>query len=186
MLSHCRLLVGNLEIFRISVMHEIYCWVSSYRRSYFSVSQSLSVVSRSQTGYTLSVSISAGCLAVGPSFSASESSHYCWYHTFYAKLETSKNGNASIAGFFRACAMRCGHVDKIASSVPVEWPIRSVCRSLGRLRGHLRTFSSLQASKVAAREWRLLNFLAILELGASAQIGEGLTCASCVEVFSGS
>ena len=82
--------------------------------------------------------------------------------------------------------MRCGHVDKIASSVPVEWPIRSVCRSLGRLRGHLRTFSSLQASKVAAREWRLLNFLAILEREASAQIGEGLTCASCVEVFSGS
>ena len=82
--------------------------------------------------------------------------------------------------FFRACAMRCGHVDKIASSVPVEWPIRSVCRSLGRLRGHLRTFSSLQASKVAAREWRLLNFLEILERvnwgGANMRV-------SCVEVF---
>ena len=47
-------------------------------------------------------------------------------------------------------------------------------------------FSSFQASKVAARELRLLNFLAILEREASAQIGEGLTCASCVEVISGS
>ena len=82
--------------------------------------------------------------------------------------------------------MRCGHVDKIASSVPVEWPLRAVCRSLGRLIGHLHTFSSLQASKVAAREWRFLNFLAMLEREASTQIGEGVTCASCVEVFSGS
>ena len=59
----------------------------------------------------------------------------------------------------------------------IEWPLRAVCRSLGRVRGLLRTFSSLQASKVAARELRLLNFLAILEREASAQIGEGLTCA---------
>ena len=59
----------------------------------------------------------------------------------------------------------------------IEWPLRAVCRSLGRVRGLLRTFSSLQASKVAARELRLLNFLAILEREASAQMGEGLTCA---------
>ena len=32
-------------------------------------------------------------------------------------------------------------------------------RSLGRLRGLLRTFSSLQASKVSTRELRLINFL---------------------------
>ena len=44
----------------------------------------------------------------------------------------------------------------------IEWPLWAVCRSLGRLRGLFRTFSSLQAPKVAARELRLLNFLAIL------------------------
>ena len=64
----------------------------------------------------------------------------------------------------------------------IEWPLRRVCRSLGRLRGLLRTFSSLQASKVATRELRLLNFLynyiAILECETSVPIGEGLTCAS--------
>ena len=34
----------------------------------------------------------------------------------------------------------------------IEWPLRAVRRSLGRLRGLLRTFSSLQASKVYRRE----------------------------------
>ena len=41
----------------------------------------------------------------------------------------------------------------------IEWPLRVVRRSLGRIRGLLRTFSSLQASKVSTRELRLLNFL---------------------------
>ena len=40
-----------------------------------------------------------------------------------------------------------------------ERPLRAVCRSFGRLRGLLWTFSSLQASKVSTRELRLLNFL---------------------------
>ena len=57
----------------------------------------------------------------------------------------------------------------------IEWPLRAVRRSLGRLRGLLRTFSSLQASKVS-----------ILERETSAQIGEGLTWASSVAVISGS
>ena len=68
----------------------------------------------------------------------------------------------------------------------IEWPLRAVCHSLRRLRGIFCTFSSFQASKVAARELRLLNFLVILEREASAQIGEGLTCTLCVEVISGS
>ena len=34
------------------------------------------------------------------------------------------------------------------SACVIEWPLRAVRRSLGRLRGLLRTFSSLQASKV--------------------------------------
>jgi len=55
-----------------------------------------------------------------------------------------------------------------------EWPLRAVCPSLGRLRGLLCTFSSLQASKVATRELRLLESTAILEREASAQICEGL------------
>ena len=46
----------------------------------------------------------------------------------------------------------------------IEWPLRAVRHSLGRLRGLLWTFSSLQASKVS-----------ILERKTSAQIGEGLT-----------
>ena len=41
----------------------------------------------------------------------------------------------------------------------IEWPLRAVRRSLGHLTGLLRTFSSLQASKVLTRELRLLNFL---------------------------
>ena len=46
---------------------------------------------------------------------------------------------------------------------------------------------SLRAFKVATRELRLLNFLwRQLERETSAQIGEGLTCASCVAVISGS
>ena len=104
-------------------------------------------------------------------------------HFSYHQLAPQGPGFGLTILCFRACTVRCGHV---ASSVPVEWPLRAVCRSLGRLRGHLWTFSSLQASKVAVREWRLLYFLAILEHKASTQIGEGLTCASCMEVFSGS
>ena len=41
----------------------------------------------------------------------------------------------------------------------IEWPLRAVCHSLGCLRGLPRTFSSLQASKVVARELRHCNFL---------------------------
>ena len=55
------------------------------------------------------------------------------------------------------------------------------------LLGTSNTSSSLQAVKAATRELRLLNFLlAILEREMSTQIGEGLTCASCVAVTSGS
>ena len=68
----------------------------------------------------------------------------------------------------------------------IEWPLRAVCPSLGRLRGLLCTFSSLQAFKVVTRELKLLEYMAILEREASAQICEGLTCASCVAVISGS
>ena len=40
----------------------------------------------------------------------------------------------------------------------IEWPLRTVCRSLGCLRGLLRTFSSLHASKVSIDgELRFLN-----------------------------
>ena len=68
----------------------------------------------------------------------------------------------------------------------IEWPPRAVHRSLGRLRG-LRTFSSLQASKVATGEIEASQFsIAMLERKASSQIGEGLTCASCRAVISGS
>ena len=54
---------------------------------------------------------------------------------------------------------------------------RTVSRSLGRLRGLLRTFSSLQASNVATRESRVLIiyiyiYIAILEREVSSQIGE--------------
>ena len=56
----------------------------------------------------------------------------------------------------------------------IEWPLRAVCPSLGRLRGLLCTFSSLQASKVATRELRLLEYMVILEREASAQICEGI------------
>ena len=41
----------------------------------------------------------------------------------------------------------------------IEWPLRAVRRSLGHLRGLYCTISSLQASKVATRELRLLNNL---------------------------
>ena len=41
----------------------------------------------------------------------------------------------------------------------IEWSLRAVRRSLGCLRGLLRTFSSLQASEVSTRELKLLNFL---------------------------
>ena len=65
------------------IRYEIYCRVSSYRRSFFSVSPSLSV------------SISAGCSAGRSIFSAGKSTRCC-YHTFYPKLEeTSTYGNAS-------------------------------------------------------------------------------------------
>ena len=40
-----------------------------------------------------------------------------------------------------------------------EWPLRVVRCSLGRLRGLLRMFASLQASKVSTSELRLINFL---------------------------
>ena len=66
----------------------------------------------------------------------------------------------------------------------IEWPLRAVRRSLGRLRGLLRTFSSLQASKVSIEASQFS--MAILERETSAQIGEGLTWASCVAVISGS
>ena len=43
-------------------MHEnLHAEFSSYRHSFFSVSPLLSVLARSQTGYTLYVSVSAGC-----------------------------------------------------------------------------------------------------------------------------
>ena len=46
---------------------------------------------------------------------------------------------------------------------------------------------SLQAFKVATRELRLLNFLwRYLEHKMTVQIGERLTCTSCVAVISGS
>ena len=56
----------------------------------------------------------------------------------------------------------------------IEWPLQAVRRRLGRLRGLLCTFSSLQASKVATRELRLLEYMVILEREASAQICEGI------------
>ena len=69
----------------------------------------------------------------------------------------------------------------------IEWPLRAARRSLGRLRSLLRTFSNLQASKVTTRELGFsIFYMYILEREASVQIGEGLTCASCVAVISGS
>ena len=65
----------------------------------------------------------------------------------------------------------------------IEWPLRAARHSLGHLRGLLRTFSSLQASKVTTRE---LGFSSILERKVSVQIGEGLTCGSCVAAITGS
>ena len=50
---------------------------------------------------------------------------------------------------------------RLDSNLCVEWPLRAFRRSLGRLRGFHCTFSSLQASKLAMRELRLLNFLYI-------------------------
>ena len=44
-------------------------------------------------------------------------------------------------------------------SCVIEWPLRAVRHNLGCLSGLLRTFSSLQASKVMTRELKLLNFL---------------------------
>jgi len=57
----------------------------------------------------------------------------------------------------------------------MEWPLRAVCRSLGRLRGLLRNFSILQASKIAARELRLRNFL---DTWQARKLGRDLTCTS--------
>ena len=69
----------------------------------------------------------------------------------------------------------------------IEWPLQAVRHSLGRLRGLLRTFSSLQASKVLTRKLRILNFpMAIVERETITQIGEGLTWVSCVVFYSGS
>ena len=91
------------DVVRWLFMHEnlharsffFFCRVSSYRHSIFSVSPSLSVLARSQTGYTLYVSVSAGCLA-------SRSIFFCWWKfTFYPKPETSKYGNPSIAVIVR-------------------------------------------------------------------------------------
>ena len=68
----------------------------------------------------------------------------------------------------------------------MEWPLRAVRPSLGRLRGLLRTFSSLQASKVSTRELRLLNYLwRYLSARRARKIG-GAIWASCVAVISGS
>ena len=58
----------------------------------------------------------------------------------------------------------------------MEWPLPAIRRGLGRLNyeeAFLGVFSSLQASNLATRGSRLLNFLW------DAQIGEGLTCAKC-------
>ena len=69
----------------------------------------------------------------------------------------------------------------------IEWPLQAVRRSLGCLRGLLRTFSSLHASKVSIDERiEASQFsMTILEHETSALIGEGLTWVSYVAVISG-
>ena len=66
-----------------------------------------------------------------------------------------------LPNFLHGCKIKSG--SGLGSYVRViEWPLRVVRRSLGRLRGLLRTFSSLQASsslQVVMRELRLFNFL---------------------------
>ena len=71
----------------------------------------------------------------------------------------------------------------------IEWPLLAVRRSLGCLID-LRTFSSFQASKVAAREFRFLSFCDIYSdtssRGERANWGGANMRASYVAVISGS
>ena len=60
------------------------------------------------------------------------------------------------------CTGFWGRKNGVASNLRVRYrmaSLRAACRSLGRLRGLLRTFSSHQASKVTTRELRLLNYM---------------------------
>ena len=58
----------------------------------------------------------------------------------------------------------------------IEWPLRAVRHSLGHLRGLLRTFSSLQASKVSDVRIEVSQFsvyIVILECEARHKLGRG-------------
>ena len=81
---------------------------------------------------------------------------WCWYN--HACIRAGGNGTAGTA-----MAVPVFEEEKMASLLTyacvIEWPLRAACRSLGRLRGLLRTFSSHQASKVTRRELRLLNYM---------------------------
>ena len=68
----------------------------------------------------------------------------------------------------------------------MEWPLQAVRRSVGRLRGLLRTFfKSLSIQSIDERTDAFQFSMAVPEREANAQIGEGLTWASCVAVISG-
>ena len=68
-----------------------------------------------------------------------------------------------------------------------EWPLRAVRRSLGHLRGLLRTFfkpSSIQSSDERIEVSQFSVYIAILEREARRKLGrEGLTCAHAWRLF---
>ena len=69
------------------------------------------------------------------------------------------NGTASTAMAVPVLREKNGVASTLTYAWVIEWPLgplRAVCYSLGHLRGLLCTFSSLQGSKVAKRELRLL------------------------------
>ena len=109
---------------------------------------------------------------------------------YQSKIAGSGPGRAGGNG--TAMAVPVFEEEKMASlgfltyAYVIEWPLRAVRRRLGRLRGLLRTFSSLQASKVATLELRFLNFLRYLSARRDANWGGANMRASCVAVISGS